>query len=514
MLRLLSKDAERFFQFARLIKSEQLTVAEAARRMEVNPGTLRSTISKISEGCGESVVESAGVDGYQATLTNMGLTVLDRIGELVRPIESGDESHSFTISVSQTMLTSGLLDGLLASLRSISGSFFRLRAKTRMAFREVLDGLVDREIDFAIVWGVDQRLVNIPAEISFKTLSPKIDVVVIANDRDVIEKINPAAHWFNPNQPTSEASDVIASAMRQLDCYRCAMLPKDSQAAINLIPEPDSSMGGQCIEVDTIEAAISFVRCTAADYSIVPAIYGQLEREQQEGKIVFSDPIAQIPIVVLFRRSLETSAQIILDNLFDVLEKNRSIAAWRTRKIPTDKFPRAIGFYKKLRYGYYIGADAKEPHAPVEWCWESIRLSSESSEQRRVLSGSIINQFNARFQITHAEFRDTFFVAQVKRVGRGSQSTKEFLSRFHYCDFQRGVICGTWSGNARDNRPGVFATVWSHEKLDLHELTEIMRVADLHSVMSASHGCEDKDKQLDLVGPDPCDDPSLATKAL
>lgn len=496
---LLSKTANRFLRIADQLENARLSIDELARALDLTPSTVKSTVLRIEETLGERLVVARSSRERDLALTDAGHEFLSRLRELSNANVGQKRQSVFSISISQTMLTSGLLDGVFASLRESTETSLILRAKTRMQFSEVVCGIQNEDIDFAIVWGVPQRIREIPKELNIQMIASKVDVVVVARERSIIDHVNPAAHWFRPDSGLSGPGDVLVTAMKNLRSYSCAILPGESQAAMDLIPAPDVEAGGQHMEVDTIDAAISFVRCGAADYCVIPAIYDRLEKEQQEGKYVVSEPIAQIPLVVISRKRLDSRGTMILSQLLESLQQDKSMASWRKRKTQTDSFPRSYSFYEKLRYGYFIGADPKSDEVPLQWCWESIKLERESSNRRRTLRGMIVNEFGIRFTILSAQFQDTFFVAQVKPFGRRKDSVREFFTRFHYCDYKSGVLCGTWSGNSRDNRPGVFASVWSHEKLCLGDLSEITRNADLHSVMNARAGCEVKETQLCLV---------------
>ena len=502
----LSKDAKRLLEAGEILLQEAVSFPRLANLLSISPVTLRATLTRLNNSLGGEIVVPNQANSDRLVLSELGKSTFERFRQFTSQGTESPQNRNFSVAVSHTMVTSGLLDGVLMSMREFSGSSFDLKACMKMNFNEVLDGIERQSLDFSIVWGIRQRTEKLPAWIRVDKITPEVDVVVVSHDRSIVDIVNSHAHWFNPDKAARQhgAQDHLATAMAELARFRWASLPHDNQIAVELLPSPSGTSQPRRTEVDTIDAAIAFVRCCAADFAVVPAIYDQLEREKQTGKIVFSEPISQIPILLMSHRDLGNKGNLIRSHLFEMLQANRSSASWRTRKTPTDRFPRSASFYRDLKYGYYIGSDAKSDGAPVEWCWESIRLFPEKAGGRNSFTGIIVNQFNARFRVTHAEFRDTFFVAQVARVGRSDRATKDFLSRFHYCDFRRGVICGTWSGNSRHNRPGVFATVWSREKLNLEELSEVTRIADLHSIMSAQHGCENRDEQEDLtLGVDP-----------
>ena len=501
----LSRDAERFCEIANLIsQAGGQTYSTLSASLDVSVGTIRSVLSRMSLDCAADVAATQN-DGGAATLTltETGKLLHNRLLKCIATFEEEFRPPQFSLAIAPTMISSGLLDGVLSSIRDLETNAFELSTKTQLSFDQIVAGIQDGSIDGAILWGVDQRLRKTPTSLHLEEIVSKVDVVVVARDKSIVDKVNPSAGWLRPGEaPGNQHEELIKKAMAELSTLRFASLPPESQAVNHLIPTPDRSKGGAKFEVDTIETALAFVRCQAADFAVVPAMYDRLERGKQHGHWFFSDPITQIPIVVISPKAVESDAGSVLLPLLNDLRWDTQ-ELWRSRKSPTDKFPRSVGFYTKLRYGYYIGADVRVADAPLQWCWESIRLSSETTDRTRTLRGQIINQFNSQFEVTSAQFQDTFFNARVTPVGRGKNRMKEFLSRFHYCDFKSGTICGTWSGSARGDRSGVFATVWSHEKLDLSELTRVTQIADLHSVMSAQRGCEDKSHQTDLLGNGP-----------
>ena len=498
----LSQEAESFSRIASRLADRKVGLAELAEFAHLSMEETRQLFDFISETCGAPVVEIVSHDqGEWVGLTSVGHALLDRLNACSNPLSEFAHPTKFRLILSQTMITSGLLDGMLKSLRDFEDVSFEIFTNPQRHFAEIADDLATGDASCAVVWGTPQRLATIPDGLHVEEVVTNVDVVIVAHEKRIIDQINPLAHWLNSSyvNPNSESSDALAKAMSELDAYRCAALPIESQPANDLLPKPIAGKA-QRTEVDSIDSALALVRCGAADFAVMPAIYDRLEREQQDGNIVFSEPIARIPIVVVSRKTPDSRERSTLHRLLAELRLGDSMSMWRSRKTPSDKFPRSFGFYTKLRYGYFIGADVSAPEAPLEWCWQSMKLFADAKRRRRTLQGTIINQFGNQFEISSAQFRDTFLLARVKPVGRGRKMLKEFFSRFHYCDFRAGIICGTWSGSAREDRSGVFATVWSHSKLDLAELSRLTRIADLQSVMSARTGCEDKEAQEDLTG--------------
>ncbi|MCD0463605.1 hypothetical protein [Roseiconus lacunae] len=501
---LLSRDAERFCEMVELLSEKEVfTYSGIANKLEISESTLRAAISRLSAELNTAVVDHDN-SGSIATLavTSAGRILYDRLLDCTRPIAADANSKPFSLVVSSAMVSSGLLDGMLDSLHRV-GKSVPICLRTQVQFESILEGLDKGSIDLAILWGSDRRQRHTAgSEISEKIVA-KLDIVIVSHDQAVIDLVNPAAHWFNPNEELNSEGQkaVVETALQKLNHFRGAFLSPDNQPANELIPRKARQDPGGHLEVDTIEGALALVRSRVADYAVVAAFYDKLGREQQLGTLVFSEPIASIPLIVMSRKAMHLTPFVdtVLEDLSIDLRRNNALAMWKHRKTATDRFPRSTEFYQKLRYGYYIGADARIPDAPLQWCWESIRLVFDQDQRSKSIRGYIVNEFRSKFEITSAEFRDTFFAARVKPIRRGKSRMKEFLTRFHYCDYKSGVICGTWTGTARGDRSGVFATVWSQTKLDLDELTLITRIADLYSVMSAQQGCENKEDQQELA---------------
>ena len=494
----LSEDAEQFCRVALWLATGRRPLSEAAAHVQLPPSELASLFARLAEN-GEPVVDMTDEGGELiVALTTAGYGLLDRIEAFSTPL-SASSAPILKLLISQTMITSGVVDRMLKSLPKLPDVSFQLETQVPRQFSDLAMRFESGGVSCALVWGTPQRLSEVPESLRVEVVVPSVDVVIVAHERRTVEGINPLAHWLNSQTDANQGtSDAIARAVAELATYRYAALPPQTQPAADLLPSR-SGAAPHRTEVDTIDTALMLVRCGAVDFAILPAIYDRLEREEQDGSLVFSEPIAHVPIVAVFPHKAPSQQRATLERLLSELRRDESALTWRSRRTPTDKFPRSVSFYTKLRYGYYIGAEVGELDSPLQWCWESIKLFGDSKRRRRTLQGTIINQFGNHFEISSAQFRETFLIARVKPVGRGKKHLREFFSRFHYCDYKSGIICGTWSGNVGEERAGVFATVWSQSRLDLRELSRVMRNADLHSVMSASAGCENKEDQEDLT---------------
>lgn len=505
----LSEDAEQFCRVALWLAAAKRPLRETAAHVQLPPSELNSLFARLAEN-GDPVVETTDEEGeIFVSLTTAGHGLLDRIQAFATP-PSASSTPTLRLLISQTMITSGVVDRMLKSLPKLPDMSFQLETQVPRRFSELVAQIESGVVSCALVWGTTERLSEVPESLRVEVVVPSVDVVIVAHERRIVEGVNPLAHWFNSQAEANQGtSDAIERAVTELAAHRYAALPPQTQPAAKLLPSRSGADPNRT-EVDTIDTALMLVRCGAVDFAILPAIYDRLEREEQDGNLVYSEPIAHVPIVAVFPHKAPSQQRGRLEHLLSELRLDESASMWRSRRTPTDKFPRSVSFYTKLRYGYYIGAEVGELESPLQWCWESIKLFGDSKRRRRTLQGTIINQFGNQFEITSAQFRETFLIARVKPVGRGKKHMREFFSRFHYCDYKSGIICGTWSGNVGEERAGVFATVWSQSRLDLRELTRVMRNADLHSVMSAGVGCENKEDQQDLtsdvVAPIRCDD--------
>ena len=502
----LSEDAKQFRRIAELLTLDDgsfvtATLEQSASRIGVSSDELASLIDRLSSHDSSALLQrTEDASGQELlSLTPAGHALFDRIQAFSQPFVDAS-LRNFRLLVSQTMITSGVLDRMLQSFRNHDATTFEIETQLPRRFSTLAAKLESGVVHCALVWGTPQRLDGVPDSVRVEVIVPNVDVVVVAHEKSIVDQVNPLAHWFNSSQvaPNAESSDALARVMSELTSYRYAALPPEAQPAAQLLPDRSNADINR-IDVDTIDSALRLVRSGACDFAVLPAVYDRLEREQQDGNIVFSEPIARVPIVLVSPQQSGSGQRATLDRLLSDLRLEDSSLIWRSQRTPTDRFPRSSAFYSKLRYGYYIGADVGEAESPLQWCWQSMKLFGDAKRRRRTLQGTIINEFGNQFEITSAQFRDTFLIARVKPVGRGRKLMREFFSRFHYCDFKAGIICGTWSGNAGEERSGVFATVWSQSKLDLEELTRLMRIADLHSVMSARIGCEDKNLQVDLT---------------
>ena len=507
---LLSRDAQRFVSIAKRMHDSKTPISlnAIADQLNMSPSTVRDTMRRVGDVVGRDVLATTAKSKNGTVITDAGLDLLDQLCRLGVSHQSADSAREISIAASSTLIVSGVLDTALQKLQQSCQASLRLRTAARLQFSEILSGLQDCSIDFAVVWGVDQRVRKLPRYIDLTTINPLVDVVVVSHDTKLIDEVNAAILSF-PDE-SAEQMNEIRDALARYESQKYASLRDESQAAIDYLPSNDGSRRRHCIKVDTIDSAIAMVRCRAAAFTVVPAIYDNLEKAQQEGRFRFSKPVSRVPIVLLCRHGLDDGGKMTKTKIIQSLHRKEELPTWGSPKHETDTFPQSLEFYESLRWGYYIGADVPREGRPAQWCWESIQLKRVHLPDRdpRRLKGTIRNEFGVEFSVI-AQFRSAWFAARVERdkgartrgekivLKDAEMAAKQFLATFHYCNEEQGIVCGTWSGNSADQRPGVFATIWSKDKLDLSDLMSITRDAHLHSVMWANSGCEDKHDQTE-----------------
>lgn len=469
-------DLERFVAIGdRLHQSPPFSLNRIAAELRISAPAVRDCVRRVEAHLGGvRLVHTAEGVGAATFLTPDGERYLEAARRLVqwRPLATNE----LRLTLSHTLLTCRLVTRDLAAFQRETQLRVQLRAETlQMNFDRVVQDLQTGHIDIAMVWGTKERIESNYTAVDVRMLKVAFDVVLVSR---------------NPSDLDGPVDDLSRLASR-----RVVSLRPENQPLAELLPEPDPPAGGERIVADTIDAVISHLLAGVGEVGLIVADYGVLDPLLVSGLLYYSPPLGRTPLLCLsargVRRSAESFASFIEDRL--LVTPNESTDR---RGAKAFTFPEEPAFYEAFSFAYYIDhrrgtLDDGHRHPP-RWHWETVHLDRHG---RRVgdFTGSIRNGLGDEFTATARRVGPRLFHVCADLVADvGPQaSVLEFVSIFVWCDRDRGIMYGHWSGEEpRKGQPVLYPTFWSHDRLDLSDLRRLAHEVRLRTVLDVEDGAD------------------------
>jgi hypothetical protein len=491
----LLEDLDRFEQIARLLDQGTTSLRTIAGRLDppVSVSAVTDCLKRLKERYGGTPLVTGEPKTASANaLTAEGRTLYEALRSLrrfdtVQVLASPPPERAvrpLRIMASHSLVTSQLITPALENFLRERGHHvnFRLHLSAELVFSRVVDALLGHEVDLALLWGVATRLNEHPG-ITHELVGPEFDVVVISPDEARVRRIRSGR---------SNVPDLRATAAATV-----LTLGRANQPAFDLLPRPDIAAGGQRIELGTIDAIVACVRAGIGDYGLVPYIPSLLDPLLWNRLLFQSAPIARVRLALFMpkpgRPQLSEAAQELVGILEDYLHGVSTRSALRSRSVSRSLPPEAE-FYRKLRFGYYVGPYPKEP-APPQWMWETVRAEPPTDADADAAGFPVVyrvrNLFGHEFRAEGQPF-DRMFLVTAKRIdqpeGSRDETVSSFIAIFTWCAQVRGVLYGIWSGQDPEGNPVVYPELWSERPLELREICELGRQATIFSALNTDRG--------------------------
>jgi DNA-binding transcriptional LysR family regulator len=393
-----------------------------------------------------------------------------------------------------------LLTPVLAEFQRESGCRIDIQARVELDFGRIIRDLQTDKLDAAVLWSTEQRSRENYPGIFLHEFRKRFDVVLIGGD--------PAEIWrYSSAIAQASTAERLKEVLGGLVVKRMVTLRADSQPAASLLPQPDRANGGERFEVDTVDAAISYVQAGVADFGLVVANYDLLEPMRRAGQLFFAEnPIDRgAGLMALGSNKSGPITRQLIQSIERSLDGLPNSPSHDLTSRPRNVFPEGADFFERLAFGYYIdvprgeewGSDSRAPG----WRWEEVRLGAVAPGPRRdktrggedarlTFEGTIRNLYGDEFEC-RAELvsNNLFYVSSQSRPGRQNRSSvTAFVSVFTWCE-QSGpdsYIYGHWSGiDPHDDSPTIYSTIWSWRWLSLEELKEITRYVRIRTMLYA-----------------------------
>ena len=365
------RDLLLFLDVAGELQKGTRTLGELSEAIKIPPAvlpisSLHDAIKRIDASFPEKVFK---IVENSIRLTQFGLQIQDDLTSALANCGDRKATKQLRLTASNALLTSGVLASAIRDFIRRKGRRVQLHMKlhSMVDINQILSDFYTEEIDLAFIWGTVERLRELRSSpVHFETLPTRFDVVVISFSKDLIDSID-CRHQSETQESLSDEvsaakrskKDVVKASrktsdksIRQLSEKVVVTLGFGAQVSSHLIPLADPFKGGRRIEVDTVEAAIACVCSRLADAAIVPAIYPELNRLRLAGKLSFSLPVDQVPVV--FLQSLTASAAVVDEFLEDV--KSHLVFAGQSpfasengeRIMLSSQLPMEVGWYREL----------------------------------------------------------------------------------------------------------------------------------------------------------------------
>jgi hypothetical protein len=447
-----------------------------------------------------TLIERATKSGGTNQLTVQGRDLYESIMKSRR--WSPSVVHTLSVCLSRALLTSGLLRPTIEQFvqRYLGRVNLHLDLPSAVDDELIARSLQSRALDLAILWGVEDRKREFQiAGLAWEEIGPIIDLVLVCHSQPLLDQV-----CRRPDKPD----------WRQLARRKVVVLSHQRQPARRDLPWPNTSEGGERLEVDTIDAVLACVETAVADFGLIPAIYSELDQLRAQRRLVYSPPIGKLRLALATRKSglghLQDEATQLVEMIKQRLEKVKrpTLSAPAAGLFGSDdnQFPSEPAFWESLAFGYYLDFDrvsAGWVKGPPQWKWEEVRLrhiKDKSDKQsakigsRLRFEGRILNSYGADFSVEAELFHQLFVIKATQKHGTLS-SVDNFISVFDCCWREKGVLFGTWSGPDLDGMPTAFATVWSRDRLTLAELCSLARPATVRAALYSDEGEVDFDQR-------------------
>ena len=469
-----------------------------ADKLSISVSALTDALKRLDDKYGEVMTRAKGMAGRNE-ITPIGRKVLEQVAEW-QHWNPKKPSKELRLAISHSLLSDNVLRPVMADFLSDFEHRVNLniRLRSQLDFDRAMFELSNSEIDLAIYWATPYRLHDRP-DIEHRLFEGVIDVVFIARDEDVIERLESTGRIQVDGRPVICLTEEVQAILSQ---KRIAALGYTSQVYNESLPFPDQSRGGQRIEVDSLDAVVGLVSSHLADIGLIPAIYAELDRSKSRGQLIYSRPVVlpnskDNPL----RRgaSLTAFMRKPSENLPDPAKHllERSLAHWSdsltmanrsavTLPFDAEKFSDEPEWYERLRFGYFIDIE-RGGATRLRWNWEEIWLKpvhSKAGDAKIALTGVIRNSLGDLFDVTGELVGDrnaehhlgaSFFILRAATTHEPKGSTANFISVFTWCSQREGILVGSWSGTDPKQKPAVYATIFSQRRLPWEEVARYAR---------------------------------------
>jgi DNA-binding transcriptional LysR family regulator len=475
----------RFRQIADCIHVKGMSKRDSAIALGKSTTWISDCITKLESHWNCTLLTTKHGSKDSTKLTAEGHKLFERIEEL---FSSDSLLRPVNIHFSHSLLTSQLLAPALSDFIHEASDDVRQRlvSRTEMDFDVVIRDIRSGLVDLAVTWGLPDRIHNIPPGVDLEMVGPEVDMVVVAHNAEVLNSIfetsQPQAKWLR------RIRMVVLSKNRQ---------PFPAQEHLSWLRQVN------CLEVETFDAALAFVRSRVGDFAIIPATYEELDRLRACGHIHYRPlPNTYVRVAFFFglggRQSLPPNARRLIRKIEDHLHRLRDSTTIQRSGDAFDAefgrqaFPKEYEWFEAMRYGYYLDTD-RRVGGPICWRWEKVSLERSLppkgiSTLVRRFSGNILNAYDDEFEVQQAELVGELFVVVGKSCRKQTNSVQSFVSVFSWCFQRPGIMYGLWSGLDLKKQPAVYGTIWSHCKLTQDQVMAYSNHASVSLVMNSQFG--------------------------